>query len=49
MERPYFRLIPLFPEKLREAGESLVVLKEAISRRGKPEIVTSDQRSQFTC
>jgi putative transposase len=49
MERPYFRLIPLFPEKLREAGGWLVVLQEAISRRGKPEIVNSDQGSQFTC
>ncbi|TXK44895.1 transposase family protein [Pontibacter qinzhouensis] len=32
-----------------EAGESLAVLQEAISRYGKPEIVNSDQGSQFTC
>ncbi len=32
-----------------EAAASLSVLKEAISRYGKPEIVNSDQGAQFTC
>ncbi|PRY15762.1 putative transposase [Pontibacter ummariensis] len=33
----------------REAEVSLAVLREAIARHGKPEIVNSDQGSQFTC
>jgi len=32
-----------------EAEASLAVLREAIARHGKPEIVNSDQGSQFTC
>lgn len=32
-----------------EAAASLSVLKEAISKHGKPEIVNSDQGAQFTC
>jgi putative transposase len=32
-----------------EASASLNVLKDAIARHGKPEIVNSDQGSQFTC
>lgn len=32
-----------------EAGESLAVLQQAVERYGKPEIVNSDQGSQFTC
>lgn len=32
-----------------EANNSLEVLKQAIARYGKPEIINSDQGSQFTC
>jgi hypothetical protein len=32
-----------------EAAASLQVLKEAVAEHGKPEIVNSDQGSQFTC
>ena len=32
-----------------EAAASLLVLKEAIRKHGKPEIVNSDQGAQFTC
>ena len=32
-----------------DAGNTLSVLKQAISKHGKPEIINSDQGSQFTC
>ncbi len=34
---------------IQDADNSLGLLKRAISKHGKPEIINSDQGSQFTC